>query len=293
VAPTAPALADTLPAAAGGAVLIVATPAGLAALSPDGEVVRQLTAGPIDQAAMDPVRDLVWLAAGGSLGVVDLRAEQPVLVPIARGLPKDAPFRVKRGKLRKERAYVLSSSDGREDDWVELAWGPHSSLRLGTLGLWEDEGPKPDLQLVGAAWLKDQWQRPPRPSAAAHVSFDAKSRAPRPKDLSVCEEESLCGTSAPFGARGWRLLVTTHECGDFCYTGCLLWDPAAKRWAVPDERLDWVENPATTGSCGRYAFDAAGTRWAIGARVCRADGPCRELNGRALGWLPPGPTVGE
>lgn len=295
-APPAPGLAEVLVKEAGGPVLLVAAPDGLVAQTPEGRVVRRLTTGAVDGAALDAARDLVWLTGDGKLGVVDLRAPEPALVPIATGLPPDVPFRVRREKLRKAPAYAVGSAQGREDDWVELVWGARPAVRMETLGIWEDEGPKPALQLVGAAWLKEQRERPARPArgdAPAPASFDETARVAPPATLASCEEPTLCGRSAPFGARGWRLVLTSHECGDFCYIGCLLWDPAAKRWAVPDERLDWVEGPANTGSCGPYLFDPAATRWAIGEALCAATGDCRPLGGRAVGWLPPGPRAGE
>jgi len=297
-APAPPTLAEAIVKAAGGPVLLVATPAGLEARTPDGRVVRRLTSGPVAQAALDPALDLVWLSGEGRLGVVDLRAptgapDAPAMVvPIATGLPPDRPFTVQRARFRKQPASFVASSDGREDDWIELAWGARPAIRAKTLGMWEDEGPAPSLAIVGGAWLKAERERPARPDRPAPRLVDAALRVAPPATLASCGDADLCGQAAPFGPGGWRLVLTSHECGDFCYIGCLLRDPASKRWAVPDERLDWVETPANTGSCGPYLFDPAQTRWAVGELLCSAAG-CTELGGRALGWLPPGPQVGH
>ena len=81
--------------------------------------------------------------------------------------------------------------------------------------------------------------------------------------------------------------------GDCMHRGCMLLDPKTGRYAQPPDADAWRGAGDTPlGSCGLFMFDQAGATFLVAGKLCAPGVPCRDLGGRALGWMVPGDIVG-
>lgn len=248
----------------------------------------------------DDAHQLIWAVHEGKLSALDVRVRSGA-TPIAEGLPL-APRIWVQWPASDPSRFVQSSSACEPGDIVQLDVGEPPSLRL--LG----EERRIPLAEGGRRWLRAQVTRPTR--APRERGFDASSdRIALPASVAACDDPERCGSSAAYGPHGHRLVLVRDRLGSDCWhRGCLLYDPATDRFASPpvveDEATGelsaaggpslWSSAEAVrVGVCGPYRFDATETRVLVRRHLCRWDATCLDLAGEALGWLEPGPVVGE
>jgi hypothetical protein len=280
--------------AKGRPVYLAATPNGVVAAAADGAWSKTLLAKPVDSAAWDPRQDLLWLLREHRLEVLDLREEAPSPVPILANVPDNyAPQFAVQG------VSSAGTYNGYSFFYTILIWqsSGEAKLELGQ-GLWSDldmdQLPEKQKELgrvkiVGAKWLKAQRARAPH----AVPSPTKPARLPDvvlPKGMGKCEVQDICGHAESFGATGLVLVVAKHECGDACHTGCVLYDPAKKLFASPDNPGVWAPTMAVeSGSCADYQFSgdhylSNDIYYHRGSLVCTLKA-CTTLESTAIGWL--------
>jgi hypothetical protein len=169
------------------------------------------------------------------------------------------------------------------------------------------------LSRDGLRWVQERVKRAESALPPAE-SFDSEARrVVLPKGWSGCDDAERCGLSAAFGKSSLRLVLVRDNLGADCFQlGCLLYDPAADRFASPPVVVDEGGTPSLTpgptrwtsareavpGSCGPYLFDARGSAFLVHRFSCNLDGSkpsssCEELPGEGIGWLRPGVSVGS
>jgi hypothetical protein len=90
-----------------------------------------------------------------------------------------------------------------------------------------------------------------------------------PKGVGACDDPEMCGKATIFGPTAYRLVVTSHSCGDACHTACALHDPARKKYTNPEAGGAWGARPEGSGTCDGYVFSPSGTSYLNGQSVCR------------------------
>lgn len=92
-----------------------------------------------------------------------------------------------------------------------------------------------------------------------------------------------------------QLVRVLDEMGGDCWErACLLRDPHTKQFTTPlSANVRASPEAARPGPCGVYLFDAANTSFLVENKLCAGEEPCAELEGSAVGWLVPGPMVGQ
>jgi hypothetical protein len=245
-----------------------------------GSATRVLIAH-ADLVLYDPALELVWYTDGDRLLVFDLRAPHTPAVAIFNGMAEVSQLTVTRGD------HTVFSPEECDSPFAVLEWSADSKLKFVLAQ------PAGTAQLVGQAWLRAQLERQPRKISSRAAFTEARIKLPR--KVLACDDAELCGTTVPFGARGWQLvLVSQQEGGDCGNRGCILHDPAAKQFAAPLAATTWGSAAqAARGPCGLYNFDAAQSAFLVGRMLCPDDATCQELGGQALGWLQPGARVGD
>jgi hypothetical protein len=254
-----------------------------------GKVTVPLVASASADVLYDGGLELLWMRSGEQVDVVDLRTPKPAPVTIMRGVPKDLEFTVSVGKGRQIRS--VSRPGGCEvDSVVDLQW--FDSPKVDFIG---KRGAKP--LLVGKSWLETNHDRAgePGPEVADFAHHAEASKVPLPAKVGHCERSWECGEWLPFGAEGSRLVLTGMKKKDRCRQyQCLLYDPGSKLFAAPLDPKRWDKAEALeAGSCGPFAFDAGGRWYLAGSKICTVKEGCRDLDGQAIGGLPPGPRVGD
>jgi hypothetical protein len=260
-------------------------------LSDSGELTVNTRAGTVKslargviEASYDPEFELLWLGKSTELRVLDLRSGSAECVLIASGLHGGVRLQVDHDESN------LVPDDGCDLPYVELDWGSEPTI----VGIVEDI---PDLRLEGANWLRAELRRPAREVPKVRMSaFDLRAtdaRVKLPAKRSSCDETSTCGAAVPFANWGIVLVLVSARMGGDCWTrNCLLLDPKTRHFALPSMPLHWGSlAEVEAGPCGPFRFNASGDSFLTERSLCSASG-CDKLEGRALGWLTPGVTVG-
>lgn len=266
---------------------------GLLAIGLSGERIRLFeSAKPIDSLAYDRAQELVWFVSEKRLWVLDLRAEgyRPIL--IAAGLPV-VEFEISGWS---HASAGLEDYEGAGRYNLELRRYPIIALQsepkveVGEVGDTDrtESAVSPALikriVLVGVDWLKAQSSRSNMPPSEMRP---VSGRVTLPGgDTHGCDESSLCGTSSQLGGTALELVIASHACGDGCYTGCLIYDRKAKRFASPANGL-WVETPDTSSCDVAMAPDDG--QYFVGRTHCQVTDrvvACREyVDVVFLGWV--------
>jgi hypothetical protein len=258
-----------------------------------GEIVivaenkRTLTVGGAEQPLYDPVWQVVWFQQQEQLVVADLRAaSKDCCLAVAANLPAGTSLTIEHANPRALLEYAPT---------CDHEIGVFLSLGAGSAKLSSTEGaPLPRLTTGGERWLRQQRRRRVQP-APQHWEFlpGQATPIPVPKLTGRCTATQACGLSVPFGPDGRRLVLVADGRGDCWHGQCLLFDPKTQLFATPPAPNSWhAPAEVTPGSCGPYRF-SPDQRWFLTAtQVCRFKGPCLPTEGRALGWLTPGPVVG-
>ncbi|HWO11793.1 MAG TPA: hypothetical protein VNN80_20010 [Polyangiaceae bacterium] len=261
----------------------------LRAFGPSGlEPFEHVIARDVLEQLYDAELELLWFSdMGGRLWVGDLRAlgaAAPPNVLIASDLPEHEKLSVWVGDR-----YVQGFGQLGEGS-VEL------SLRWQESPWFETDAGERLGRINGGAWLERERQRPARALAAWQQPDEQGPHVVLPAGVAQCDNPELCGAARAFGASRWQLVITktdeTH--GDFAHYGCLLHDPARPELTRPQDARRWAPaRDAELDTCGPYQFNAAGDAFLVDEQVCRTGGECAALEGRAVGWLEPGVTVGR
>jgi hypothetical protein len=286
----------------GGRLLVVASMVAAAAAWPRGAAAEpqlvsygtsglrlgevSLFDGAVDTAAVDRAQDLIWFTSKKTLQVIDLRAEAPKPVVIAKKLP-DSSFSVTGVSNAAALAYP---------------WQEHLSLAFDKKPRFEVAGheecysdPKEcaratrafakavaKIKLVGKKWLAAQRGRPPR----AVTTWPAESRPDVVFQTEVwCDG---CGMATSFGDTGYQRVVTGYTCGDSCATGYALYDPKTGMFTPLGESGGWTVTPQGFGNDADPQFYGDGTRYTTLTAVCTLGDPqrCTREDGHYyLGWV--------
>lgn len=279
-----PSLYQALVAEAGDAVAFVAASeeGGVVAATTD-HVLRTLVPG-ADSAHYEWDLDLIWARRGDELVVLDLREPDPEPVAIASGVP-DAPIFID-GKM------ATFIDGGGAPEYLTLEWSARPALGLelsfGEIINDDTAAAIEKAELVGRDWLVAQARRTPRTDSQRPAEA-RKGGGP----VGACDDDDLCGLAVEFGASGWQLYIAEHQCGDYCHSSCLLFEPATASVALPRAKPKWSPKPTEAGgaSCGPYYFDPSGAAYAHGDEVCRIGEGCVRVGGVVLGLLRPGEIV--
>lgn len=259
-APEAPSPASAAPVAE---VAIAYGKAGLKL----GDTV--LVPGQVDAAAWDAAQALLWFTKGATLHVLDLRDPQRTAVPIAEQMP-DGGFGV-------SGVSTADSGTSYAGLYPILVFGAKPKIDQGSGaygGIWEDQDKDArqkiaQIKLVGTPWLTAQAGRAPAGPAAPPVTFAEAGRVALPKGAGECDDPEMCGQASTFGPTPYRLVVTSHSCGDACHTACALYDPAGRKYTNPEAGGPWGRRPDGSGTCDGYVFAPSGTSYLNGHSVCR------------------------
>jgi hypothetical protein len=255
---------------------------GVAGLEPFTYVI----ANDIQQTLYNPELQLFWFHETDRLWVIDLRTVGSGVVKpelIASHLPRIDKLYISRGG----RTFQAPGQVGDESSEFWLHWDEHPYLEGG------DSEARID-GLDGAAWLSRERARPARAAPAwAEFAHDAP-HAPLPAARAQCTDKRQCGAALPFGNRGWQLVISGDEYGDFEHHFCLLYDPAKQVFATPPEAKTWAD--ATTlesAGCGPYFFNERNDAYFASDVICHTAGDCAALDDAgAEGWIMPGVGVG-
>jgi hypothetical protein len=248
----------------------------------------------------DRRRALLWTLFDGALSATDLRRGTAPVV-LAKGLQGVAYIWVEWPPAENPE-FVRTETGCEPTRIVEIQLGKQPALRFVPRG--------DSLQFLGAGrrWLAAQQARP---VSLGHVEATFSSQeqwVELPPAWTGCDAEGRCGLSLAFGKSALRLvLVRESSSGDCTLRGCLLFDPETKRFASPPvvrsedgrellapQPMHWATAvEAQIGLCGPYSFDASGSQFLLSRYLCPLRGPCQDLGATALGWLSPGPVVGD
>lgn len=272
--------------AAGAPVLVVNTPDGVVARTPE-RALATLVEGGVTEARYDTEEDLLWIVRGAALEVVDLREPAPKPVAIVHGIPDGIEITVG------SEGHSVAGGAVRAPQFLAVNWSADPSLEveytIEDLADEEEVAAAKRARLVGRAWLVANRTRAPRASPEARAAAPVRTFPPN-----GCEDEEECGIARQFGKTGWLLYVARYDCGDYCYWGCLLIDPATQRVAAPGQgtpawtSADEIED---AGSCGPFLFAADESVYGHIDQLCTPGSACQPMGGRVLGFLEPGPTV--
>jgi len=254
-----------------------------------GSTTRRRLAERPSAALYDAALELVWVRRFGELQVLDLRASALQPISLIGGLPEGGRLEVRHRHEPFAALQPESSCD--HGDVVSLDWSLEPELE-------SSEGGTPRRRALspsGRQWLRAEWARPTRALLPRPHFESAASRVSLPKTALRCDDEKLCGSALPLGASGLELVLVQSQWGADCnHYACLLHNPATKLFATPPVARAWGEAAATApGTCGPFLFQRDAVWFLVGNALCGPDGQCQALEGRGLGWLLPGPIVGE
>jgi hypothetical protein len=248
-------------------------------------------AAPVEAALYDAALGLVWVQSGGGLGVIDLRAASWAEIPIARGLPPGHHLIIL--NERQPGATLTPESSCDPNNRLVLEWGPRPALRV-------DDSVRPTqvaLDPRGQRWLLEHAERPVQsPPQRYHLGL-AERRIPLDRAKLDCDQSEECGKALPLPPRGAGtelVLVQSRRGADCNHYACLLHDPRTGTFATPPLGPTWSDaSAATRGSCGLYLFNREEAAYLVGSLVCQSGQLCVASGGAGLGWLEPGPIIGE
>jgi hypothetical protein len=259
------------------------------ARTPSGRIKQTLVSGSPREILFDAALDLLWLRAAERLDVVDLRANVPAAVPIARDLPANARVTIS-AYWSGHPASVYPRTNCEVDSLISVNWLETPKLSF--------EGGKKSrkVRLVGNAWLQANYERVAE-AAPLFVDFEHNGESPLvklPASVARCEPGSVCGKWMPFGSSGRRIVLAGSKTSERCRSySCLLFDPKAQTFSSPNEPEKGSKaDQAVPGSCGPMYFDRAGQHYLLGNKLCSMREGCRDLAGESIGWLRPGQSLG-
>ena len=184
--------------------VVVARKGSIAVVGPSGTTTVATVA--VKEATLSQDFDLVWVFSDGTLSVLDLRKPSSKLIPIVSGVP-DVPFDIG-GKLN---TTVLK---GGAPETMTLEWNakPKLSVNLsfGEITDQETYDAIKSAKLVGKPWLTSEFARKPRKDQRTAASSSQIA------GVTKCDEED-CGEAYDFGNWGWKYLISSVSCGDYCY----------------------------------------------------------------------------
>jgi hypothetical protein len=249
---------------------------------------RRLAERPSD-ALYDAAAELVWVRRGGELQVLDVRANALQPISLFGGLPEGGHFEVRHRQQTFAALQPESSCD--HGNVVSLDWTSDPGLVIFEGGTPRRLAPG----VSGRRWLTAEWARPSRALLPRSHFESSVSRVSLPKSALRCDDEKLCGSALPLGASGLELVLVQSQWGADCnHYACLLHNPATKLFATPPVARAWGAAATTApGTCGPFLFHRDTAWFLVGNALCGPDGQCQALEGRGLGWLLPGPIVGE
>jgi hypothetical protein len=258
---------------------------GTAGLKPFKHVIG----GDVQQTVYNPELGLFWFLDAERLWVLDLYevgagVAKPVL--IASHLPAAAKL-----YILKDATFQSPGQVGEGSMEMELHWDEEPSITATVSG---EEGKQEFHHLDGSAWLSQERSRAPR-SAPAWIEFAERGpHAPLPVARARCTDKRQCGAALPFGDRGWQLVISGDEYGDFEHHFCLLYDPATRLFATPPRAAAWADATALeSAGCGPYFFNERNDAYFDFEVICRTSGVCAPLDdASAEGWVVPGVGVG-
>jgi hypothetical protein len=104
------------------------------------------------------------------------------------------------------------------------------------------------------------------------------------------DDEKACGLASDFGDTGYWHVMTSHDCGDGCFTSYHLYDPRTQRFAPLSAPLKWKKNLADLADDGESQttlfFDGSGKFYGMEDKLCSIETGCRRLAGKIGGFLP-------
>ncbi|MES2642888.1 MAG: hypothetical protein V4850_25615 [Myxococcota bacterium] len=280
----------------GAPVYLVLGAKGVEARTADGKARRVVFEGTLDDALWDAQGEVLLLRRGDRVEALDLREARPKPRLLATGVPP--------GRLTWEfqDRYLNSVRQGPES----IRLGPDHRGVVGIAGapgpLETDEASIAAFEqamaraaLVDGDALAELGARALLPIPAP-VYFDRARKLALPADVSCTDDAdyAMCGGYVELGP--WLLTVESVSCGDACWTGCRLYDPASRLPLAADPRRAAPASLAEAGSCGPYHVDASG-RWYLFQEfatpvLCAFGGACAKVEGWPLGWLDPALVVG-
>jgi hypothetical protein len=225
-------------------------------------------AKPVDGAAYDPALDLVWFTSKGMLQVIDLRDAKHKPIVIAKKFPKvgfiidgvskadfNSDYTPAYANLSIGKKLKITAQDG-----IYAPVDQDSTDKL--------KKTIKKAKLVGTKFLKKLAKRSVRSVTIPTPAPQAK--VPVPADMCQSDDPDGCGEATSFGTTKLHVVVTEYSCGDACYTGCVLYDPATKKFASPTETSSWGK-AAKAGECTEYAFDSDGKTYYSASMRCVLD----------------------
>jgi len=258
-------------------------------LSTRGSTTRRRLAEHPSAALYDAALELVWVRRGGELQVLDLRASALQPISLSGGLPDGGHLEVRH--RHEPFAALQPESTCDHGNVVSLDWSTDPGLEISGSDTPRRLAPSPS----GRQWLTAEAARPTRALPPRPHFEAATARVSLPAAALRCDDEKLCGSALPLGSSGLELVLVQSQWGADCnHYACLLHNPATRLFATPPVARAWGEAAATApGTCGPFLFQRDAAWFLVGDELCGPDGHCQALGGRGLGWLWPGPIVGE
>lgn len=289
-------LADALAIEVGGGVPVAIVPyAGLRAISADGARQRVLVPAPVPWALVDNRAGVVWFGTDDPTVIRALDLASPAAAPLITTVVTNLPTETDAGTPLVTIRYPEPSVDVPTVDEISVGHpiSPHVVVSVaaepslhgegGILDMWDQhaeyEAQVQQATIVAAPYLAQlaargagRWLSAPR---------DGKEHRVQLADLSACDEPDACGQAEDVTPTLWRV-VTSFSCGDGCYTGWQLYDPA-KQALLED---DWARRIgdawlAPDGS----AFVSAGQVIRFDSGPLAATPATEDDNGMGGGWL--------
>jgi hypothetical protein len=223
---------------------------------------------PVDGAAYDPALDLIWFTSKNTLQVIDLRDAKHKPILIAKKFPKVGFLiaGVSKADFNADYTSAYAALEIGKKSKITAEDGVYAPVDQDSTDKLKKSIKK--ARLVGTKWLKKLAKRTvrsvtvPTPAPLPNVKL--------PPDLCQSDDPDSCGEATSFGTTELQLVVTEYSCGDACYTGCVLYDPASKKFAAPLETSTWGKDAKADG-CDDYAFDADGKTYYKDTMRCVLD----------------------
>lgn len=278
-------LREALAGSAGGKPVLLALDAKgqLIARTVDGSQSSVLLPGPYGDAVHDGALDLVWLRRDAGIDVVDLRAPGPATAKTLVTAPPKALDKLgdhfsEPPHWNPAEVVIFLGTPCHQATGVTLSWAKGGA---GTQSYSEN------VKAVAKEWFAAEEHRIRREQTPG---FAQKIPRPHkvPKAIGTCHvdiKEELgrddCGHGLVFGATGAEIVVVSANADKCPATQCRLYDPATKKYApVPGV----AEDDPEARSCGPFVFDASGTSYLVGDKVCSGR-TCTSVGTQAIGWL--------
>jgi hypothetical protein len=255
----------------------VAVPPDLAVYGDDGLRVgdQLLYKGQVSGAALDAAQDLIWFASKQGVEVIDLRDPKrtPILIVDHAEFPAFEITGLSTVFLDQAASAILQIDLGKKPT-VSAQIAQNGYAGLDPAGAKRARAQLKKARLVGGAWIKAQQGRKPRTIAEP-------AKRPDPPDVTMPagtthSDGGDAGGPAHaiwLGGTSYQLVQTAYFCGDSCYQGCVLYDPAKKKFAPLGDSGTWGAIAADTknAACYDLTVDASGTRYYDQQVVCTLD----------------------